>query len=143
MFPGWIWHRRCRSAWGPAAAGAVLHAFRRKLFPSDGTYSDEERGSIYEIAHALADALEEKGAETEVSDELHHPHDAGAYRRSRQTAVQLLKSGPDAIFDIHRDGIKDPDEYAVTIGSKEASKIRILVGAAIRTWRAARTLPPW
>lgn len=44
--------------------------------PSDGTYSDEERGSIYEIAHALADALEEKGAETEVSDELHHPHDA-------------------------------------------------------------------
>lgn len=96
--------------------------------PSDGTYSDEERGSIYEIAHALADALEEKGAETEVSDELHHPHDAGAYRRSRQTAVQLLKSGPDAIFDIHRDGIKDPDEYAVTIGSKEASKIRILVG---------------
>lgn len=96
--------------------------------PSDGTYSDEQRGSIYEIAHALADALEEKGAEAEVSDELHHPHDAGAYRRSRQTAVELLKSGPDAIFDIHRDGIKDPDEYAVTIGSKKASKIRILVG---------------
>lgn len=96
--------------------------------PSDGTYSDEQRGSIYEVAHALADALNEKGAETEVSDELHHPHDAGAYRRSRQTAVQLLKSGPDAIFDIHRDGIKDPDEYAVTIGSKKASKIRILVG---------------
>lgn len=96
--------------------------------PTDGTYSDEKRGSIYEIAHALADALEEKGAETEVSDELHYPHDAGAYRRSRQTAVQLLKSGPDAIFDIHRDGIKDPDEYTVTIGSKQASKIRILVG---------------
>ena len=57
--------------------------------PSDGTYSDPERGSIYQVAAALADALEEKGATCEVSDALHYPHDAGAYRRSRQTAVQL------------------------------------------------------
>lgn len=96
--------------------------------PTDGTYSDEERGSIYEVAHALAEALEEDGVATEVSDALHYPHDAGAYRRSRQTAVQLLKSMPDALLDIHRDGIPDPDEYAVTIGSKECSKVRLLVG---------------
>ena len=96
--------------------------------PSDGKYSNEKRGSIYEVAHALTDALSERGVETEVSDALHHPHDAGAYRRSRQTAVQLLKAAPDAIFDIHRDGIKNPDEYAVTLGGKKASKVRILVG---------------
>lgn len=96
--------------------------------PTDGTYSDEERGSIYEVAYALAEALEEDGVATEVSDALHYPHDAGAYRRSRQTAVQLLKSMPDALLDIHRDGIPDPDEYAVTIGSKECSKVRLLVG---------------
>lgn len=96
--------------------------------PSDGVYSNDKRGSIYEVAQALADELEEDGAATVVSDALHHPHDAGAYRRSRQTAVQLLKQGPDAIFDIHRDGIKNSDEYAVMIGSKKASKIRILVG---------------
>ena len=96
--------------------------------PSDGVYSNDKRGSIYEVAHALADALEEQGAEAEVSDVLHHPHDAGAYRRSRQTAVQLLKNGPDAIFDVHRDGIKNPDEYAVTIGTRKASKVRMLVG---------------
>ena len=96
--------------------------------PSDGTYSDPERGSIYQVAAALADALEEKGATCEVSDALHYPHDAGAYRRSRQTAVQLLKAGPDALLDIHRDGIPDPEEYAVTIGSKKASKVRLLVG---------------
>lgn len=96
--------------------------------PSDGIYSDEERGSIYQVAEALASALEDKGSKTEVSDALHHPHDAGAYRRSRQTAVQLLKAMPDALLDIHRDGIPDPDEYAVTIGGKACSKVRILVG---------------
>lgn len=96
--------------------------------PTDGTYSDEERGSIYEVAHALAKAMEEDGIATEVSDALHYPHDAGAYRRSRQTAVQLLKSMPDALLDIHRDGIPDPDEYAVIIGNKDCSKVRLLVG---------------
>lgn len=96
--------------------------------PSDGTYSDEKRGSIYQVAKALAEVLEESGVETQVSDALHYPHDAGAYRRSRQTAVQLLKSMPNAIFDIHRDGIPDPDEYAVSIGGKACSKVRLLVG---------------
>ena len=64
----------------------------------------------------------------EISDALHHPHDAGAYRRSRQTAVALLKNTPNAIFDIHRDGIPDADEYAATIGGVEMSKVRLLVG---------------
>ena len=96
--------------------------------PSDGTYSDEKRGSIYGVAHALAEAAENQGTKTVVSDNLHYPHDAGAYKRSRQTAVQLLKQTPDAIFDIHRDGIPDADEYAVTIGTKKASKVRLLVG---------------
>lgn len=96
--------------------------------PSDGTYSDEERGTIYQVARALADGLEDKGAETAVSDALHYPHDAGAYRRSRQTAVQLLKKGPDALFDIHRDGIPNVNEYAATIGGKQCSRVRLLVG---------------
>lgn len=96
--------------------------------PSDGTYSNDERGSIYQVAKKLADALGDKGVDVEVADTLHHPHDAGAYRRSRQTAVQLLKSAPDALLDIHRDGIPDPDEYATTIGGKDVSKIRLLVG---------------
>ncbi len=96
--------------------------------PSDGLYSDDERGSIYQIARALGTALEDNGVQTEVADTLHHPHDAGAYRRSRQTAVQLLKSMPDALLDIHRDGIPDPDEYATQIGGKDVSKVRLLVG---------------
>ena len=97
--------------------------------PSDGFYSTTKRGSIYQVGRTLADALEAEGIEVSFADTLHHPHDAGAYRRSRQTAVQLLKQGlPDCLIDIHRDGIPDPESYAVNIGGEEASKIRILVG---------------
>lgn len=96
--------------------------------PSDGFYSTNGRGSIYEIAGTLAEALTRRGAEATLADTLHHPHDAGAYRRSRQTAVQLLKSAPDCLLDIHRDGIPDPDSYAVTLGGEPASKVRLLVG---------------
>ncbi len=97
--------------------------------PSDGFYSTNETGTIYQVAHALAEHLTNKGIEATVADTLHHPHDAGAYRRSRQTAVQLLKTDmPDCLIDIHRDGIPDPASYAVTIGGEEASKIRLLVG---------------
>ena len=97
--------------------------------PSDGYYSTRERGSIYQIAHALSSSLEERGIDVTIADQLHHPHDAGAYRRSRQTAVQLLKSvWPDCLIDIHRDGIPDPSSYAETIDGDEVSKIRLLVG---------------
>lgn len=97
--------------------------------PSDGYYSTRERGSIYQVANTLAENLTEKGIDAQVADTLHHPHDAGAYRRSRQTAVQLLRASvPDCLIDVHRDGIPDPASYAVTIGGEDVSKIRLLVG---------------
>ncbi len=94
----------------------------------DGETSNEKRGGIYDIAKAFAGDLEKLGVTVERSDATHHPHDAGAYRRSRQTAVALLKGAPNAIFDLHRDGIPDPDEYATTLGNTKASKVRLLVG---------------
>ena len=94
----------------------------------DGTESVEGKGGIYDIANLFGDALEAIGATVEISENKHLPHDAGAYRRSRQTAASLLKNRPNAIFDIHRDGIPDPDEYAVNIGNQKMSKVRLLVG---------------
>lgn len=97
--------------------------------PSDGYYTTTERGSIYEVAQTLANRLMDKGVEVTVSNQLHHPHDAGAYRRSRQTAIELMKTGiPDCIIDIHRDGIPNPESYETTIGGEAVSKIRLLVG---------------
>lgn len=94
----------------------------------DGTESVEGRGGIYDIAAAFAKEMEALGVEVDTSDATHLPHDAGAYRRSRQTASQLLKNRPNAIFDIHRDGIPDPDEYRTSIGNTEMSMVRLLVG---------------
>lgn len=107
--------------------------------PTDGYYSTTKRGSIYQVAQLLAQELTDSGVRCEVSDQLHHPHDAGAYRRSRQTAMQLVKSMPDAIFDIHRDGIPDPAEYTAVIGGNQVSRIRLLVGRGNQNMEVNKT----
>lgn len=94
----------------------------------DGTESKEDRGGIYDVAASFAEELENLGVTVALSENTHHPHDSGAYRRSRPTAVELLKDQPNAIFDLHRDGIPDPDEYLTTVGNEEMSMVRLLVG---------------
>ena len=97
--------------------------------PTDGVDAAEDgKGGIYDVGRALKKALEDKGIAVELDETIHAPHDSGAYRRSRQTAVDLLKKGPDAIIDVHRDGIPNPEEYQVTIDGQDASKVRLLVG---------------
>ena len=96
--------------------------------PSDGTQSVEGQGGIYDVARAFRDALQQRGVDVSLDESTHLPHDSGAYRRSRRTAERLLQKRPDAIIDIHRDGIPDPDEYATKIEGENASKVRLLVG---------------
>ena len=96
--------------------------------PTDGVSSDEKRGGIYDVAESFKKALEEKGITVYYSDETHFPHDAGAYRRSRATAESLVEEGVDAVMDIHRDGIPDPDEYESQVDGEETTKVRLLVG---------------
>lgn len=96
--------------------------------PTDGTSSIEGHGGIYDVAHSFADALESEGVSVIISDETHLPHDSAAYRRSRQTAAELVKQSPDVLIDIHRDGIPDPSEYEKTVDGQEVSMVRLLVG---------------
>lgn len=86
------------------------------------------RGGIYDIGAALARALEGKGIKTIVSENLHLPHDAAAYDRSRRTAKQLMQNRPDALFDIHRDAIPRKEEYLKRVDGKLISQVRIVVG---------------
>ena len=58
--------------------------------PSDGTESIEGNGGIIDVAKTLEEKLKKKGIDAVFSDEKHDPHDAGAYRRSRQTAIRLI-----------------------------------------------------
>ena len=96
--------------------------------PTDGTQSIEGQGGIYDVARAFRDDLQARGIDVILDESTHLPHDSGAYRRSRRTAERLLKNRPDAIIDIHRDGIPDPDQYKATIEGKSASQVRLLVG---------------
>ena len=96
--------------------------------PSDGTQSIEGQGGIYDVARAFRDDLQKQGIDVILDESTHLPHDSGAYRRSRQTAERLLQKGPDAIIDIHRDGIPDESEYNYSADGEKASRVRLLVG---------------
>lgn len=98
--------------------------------PTDGTESKETRGGIYDVAEELKAALEKRGITVALDTSTHLPHDGGAYRRSRQTATRLAEKGPDALIDIHRDGIPAPEEYTHTVKGENVSKVRLLVGKA-------------
>jgi len=96
--------------------------------PTEGTESIKGAGGILKVGQRLAQELKKRGAKTEVSDNTHDPHDANAYHRSRKTAVQLLKTNPDVLFDVHRDGIEDPGFYKTELDGKELTKVRLVVG---------------
>ena len=97
--------------------------------PTDGHSSSDHRGGIYDVAEAFASALNARGIETILDETLHHPHDAGAYRRSRSTAAILAKKTPAALIDIHRDGVP-ADEYKGEVMGEPTSMVRLLVGRA-------------
>ena len=86
-------------------------------------------GGIIDVGKALAENLKKKGIKAIFSDEKHDPHDAGAYRRSRQTAVQLIKENMPvkAVFDIHRDAVPK-SHYVTEVDGQDMSKIRIVIG---------------
>ncbi len=107
---------------------AIYHTHTDESYePSDGTDSINGKGGIVEVGDAFATALEAHGIEVTHSDTIHNPHDDMAYERSRRTVVDLIKDGPDAIFDIHRDATP-PDVYAGIVSNEEVAKIQLVVG---------------
>ncbi len=96
--------------------------------PTDGTESKKGNGGILQVGKTMADTLEKNGVNANISYDKHDPHDANAYHRSRKTAVQLLKSNPIALIDVHRDGVPDPEFYNKEIDGKPGTKIRLVVG---------------
>lgn len=95
--------------------------------PSDGASSLWENAGIYDVGDALKANLEKKGIMVEYSDKSFLPHDAGAYDRSRSTVEDYVKQMPDAIIDIHRDGV-DAEEYETEVQGEDTSMVRLFVG---------------
>lgn len=109
--------------------------------PGDGAPSIEGHGGILDIAESFRKNLESHGVKAYLDKTPHEPHDAGAYRRSRNTAVQLIKSKRPvaAIFDIHRDATPR-EEYELQLGGKPASKVRIVLGKRNQNMRVNQEL---
>ena len=95
--------------------------------PSDGASSLWKNAGIYDVGDALKENLEERGITVEYSDKSFLPHDADAYNRSRPTVEDYVKKAPDAIIDIHRDGV-DADEYETEVDGEDTSMVRLFVG---------------
>lgn len=95
--------------------------------PSDGASSLWENAGIYDVGAALKENLEEKGITVEYSQKSFLPHDADAYNRSRSTVEEYAKQMPDAIIDIHRDGVK-AEEYETEVQGEDTSMVRLFVG---------------
>ena len=95
--------------------------------PGDGASSLWKNAGIYDVGNALKEQLEKKGITVEYSEKSFLPHDAAAYKRSRSTVEEFVKKAPDAIIDIHRDGV-DADEYETEVKGEETSMVRLFVG---------------
>lgn len=107
---------------------AIYHTHNAESYvPTDGTESVYGRGGIHDVGAAFKEALEEKDINVLYSDNMHLPHDRGAYRRSRDTALELLEQKPDAIFDLHRDAAPI-DAYAAQVEEEWVTKIQFVVG---------------
>ncbi|HHU48928.1 MAG: stage II sporulation protein P [Caldicoprobacterales bacterium] len=109
--------------------------------PSDGRESIEGNGGIIDVAKTFEDNLKEKGIDAVFSDEKHDPHDAGAYRRSRQTAVRLIKENMPvrAVFDIHRDAVPK-SHYIAKVNGQDMAKVRIVIGRRNQNRKANQEL---
>lgn len=107
---------------------AVYHTHNAESYvPTDGTDSIYGKGGIHEVGAAFSSALSDLGITVDYSQNLHLPHDRGAYRRSRETVLELISKEPDAIFDVHRDAAPK-NAYAIQLEDQWMTSIQFVVG---------------
>ncbi len=104
--------------------------------PSDGTESIVGAGGVLKVAEKLKEGFEGNGVSAIFDNTSHDPHDAGAYKRSRRTALQLIREQqPTALVDVHRDAVP-AEEYLTEINGDPASKVRLVVGRRNQNFKA-------
>ena len=98
-------------------------------FTPDGIDSVYGKGGIHDVGKKFVSNLNNLGIQTVYREDLHLPHNSGAYTRSQVTASALLNTGVDAIFDLHRDSTKR-SEYLTTVHGEKMSSVRMVVGSS-------------
>ena len=97
--------------------------------PTDGDSSLWQGAGIYDVGNALKDELEELGVEVDLlgGDPSSRTTRARTTAR-RSTAEELLKKGPDALLDIHRDAHSRRANTKPRSTARTMSKVRLFVG---------------
>lgn len=125
------------AAQGRKKVGIYCSHTDESYIPGDGAEAKPEKGGILDVANMLADELNKRGVKAVTDNTSHVPHDAGAYRRSRSSAMNLMESlQPDLLLDIHRDGVPDAEEYKGSIGGRQVAKCRIVLGRSNQNVKA-------
>lgn len=107
---------------------AIYHTHGDESYiPTDGKSSIPYRGGIFKVGSSLKRSFRKRGIYSIQSYRSHDPHDVMAYQRSRRTAIELLKKGPDVLLDVHRDAVP-AEEYQGNINGKPLAKVRLVVG---------------
>ncbi|ATW24107.1 stage II sporulation protein P [Candidatus Formimonas warabiya] len=107
---------------------AVYHTHSDESYiPTDGKSSIRAQGGIFKVGDVFTEKMKDLGLTVYHDKTPHDPHDAGAYQRSRRTAVKLLKKQPAIAFDVHRDAVP-AEVYEQKIGSQPVTKIKMVVG---------------
>jgi stage II sporulation protein P len=119
---------------GQIAAGqqeiAIYHTHSDESYvPTEGTSSVYAHGGVFQVGDAFAAKLKREGFKVLHSVRSHDPHDANAYVRSRRTAVDLLKTNPAALFDVHRDS-GPPNVYSANVSGQPITSVRFVLGSS-------------
>ena len=102
-------------------------------YTPDGVDSLYGKGGIHSVGKEFVSNLEKLKIDTIYREDLHLPHNSGAYTRSQVTASALLDSGAQAIFDLHRDSTKR-SEYLTKVDGKQMSSVRMVVGSSSKNY---------
>lgn len=113
----------------PPANFAIYHTHTDESYiPSEGTHTIKFKGGIFKVGKVMVERLRKVGMGVSYDQTPHDPHDNNAYVRSRRTAAKLLKTNPVAMFDVHRDGVPDPNYYREKIYGQDVSSLRLVIG---------------
>jgi len=107
---------------------AVYHTHSDESYnPTDGQSSIRGKGGIFKVGNVFTEKMKSLGLDVYHDKTPHDPHDAGAYQRSRRTAVNLLKKQPAIAFDVHRDAVP-AEVYQSEVAGQKVTKIKMVVG---------------
>ncbi len=106
-------------------------------YTPDGIDSVYGKGGIHDVGAGLVNSFEKLGVSVIYREDLHLPHNSGAYTRSQVTASAILNEGVDGLFDVHRDSTARR-EYLTTVDGTQMSAVRLVVGKSSANYEENR-----